>query len=89
LLVDNLPLDFLMEAGADNFSPTPNGTMSIEVGSGRRYFFVDVGNTRILYYYRFDNIIAGLNEAVPFSEEVFQKIAELFSEFNEKSRAGK
>lgn len=88
-LIDNLPLDFIKKVGTDNLFPTPNGTMTMEVGDGSQYFVIDVGNTKVLYYYRFNNLIAGLNEAVSFSEGVFQKIAELFSEFNGKSKSGK
>jgi hypothetical protein len=89
LLIENLPLDFIKKVGIDNIFPTPNGTMTMEVGDDSQYFVIDVGNTRVLYYYRFNNFIAGLNESVSFSEEIFQKITELFSEFNGKSKSRK
>jgi hypothetical protein len=83
-IIYDLPSDILHEININDLFPTPNGTISIEVGEGRQYFVLDVGISKVLYYYRFNNELAGLGEAEEFTDETVKAISSLYREFHQK-----
>jgi hypothetical protein len=80
-IIDGLPNYILTRIDTSCIFPTPNGTLMFEIGSEDRYFIIDVGNTSALYYYRFDDILEGIDAPIPFTAETPSAITELFTEF--------
>lgn len=80
-IIDGLPNYILTHIDTSCIFPTPNGTLMFEIGSEDRYFIIDVGNTSALYYYRFDDILEGIDAPIPFTAETPSAITELFTEF--------
>ncbi|MBG8555041.1 hypothetical protein [Hymenobacter guriensis] len=80
-LVNNLPFDIIDKFSINDIYPTPNGTITIEIGDSENYFVIDTGKAQVLYYFRFEDNLKGLDEAVDFTADVVEKISELFTEF--------
>lgn len=80
-IINGLPNYILTCIDTSCVFPTPNGTLMFEMGSDDRYFIIDVGNTSVLYYYRFDDILEGIDAPILFNTETPKEITELFTEF--------
>ena len=61
--------------------PTPNGTVTIELGDHKRYFVLDVGQTQALCYYRVSSGLYGNDEAVPLTLDVISDFMQLYAEY--------
>ena len=61
--------------------PTPNGTVTVELGNARRYFMLDVGQTQALCYYRVASGVYGNNEGVPLTLEAIAAFMQLYAEY--------
>ena len=82
--INTASLSVLNEININDIFATPNGTVTFEVSRGEdSYLVVDIGNESVLYYYRHNNDLEGLDESVPFNEEAIASICNLFKEFSQ------
>jgi hypothetical protein len=81
-VIDAISLSMINEININDIFPTPNGTITFEVSRGdNSYFVLDIGATSLLYYYRHDNSLVGIDEAVESTGEAIIAVCSLFKEF--------
>lgn len=77
-LINNLPFDVVDILDIDNIFPTPNGTITIEHEFDDGYIVIDIGQSKILYYCKYNGKLKGLNNPVPYTESIIKDICKLF-----------
>jgi hypothetical protein len=81
-ILNAISLSMINEININDIFPTPNGTITFEVTRGEEtYFVLDIGKTSLLYYYRNNDSLAGIDESVEITDEVIASVCKLFKEF--------
>ena len=77
-VINNLPFDIVDILDIDNIFPTPNGTITIEHEFDSGYIVLDIGQSKILYYCKYNGKLKGLNIPVPYNDGTIKEICKLF-----------